>query len=121
MAKTPKPDQEPEPDPEAAARAKAERREGEKEQLLRDIAAATTNDLRAQVGYVLSHYPAARDADVRLAHLVWQIFYPEYVEGEWVRLRDMYQLPRQISITRTRATIQNAYGLFQPSASVTKL
>jgi hypothetical protein len=118
MAKTPKPDQEPEPDPEAAARAKAERREREKEQLLRDIAAATTNDLRAQVGYVLSHYPAARDADVRLAHLVWQIFYPEYVEGEWVRLRDMYQLPRQISITRTRATIQNAYGLFQPSASV---
>jgi hypothetical protein len=118
MAKTPKPGQEPEPDPEAAARTKAERREREKEQLLRGIAAATTNDLRAQVGYVLSHYPAARDSDVRLGHRVWQIFYPEYVEGEWVRLKDMYQLPRQTTITRTRATIQNAYGLFQASAEV---
>jgi hypothetical protein len=118
MAKTPKPGQEIDPDPEAAARAKAERREREKEQLLRDVAAAATNDLRAQVGYVLSHYPAARDSDVRLAHLVWQVFYPDYVDGEWVKLRDMYELPRQTTITRTRAIIQNDYGLFQASVEV---
>jgi len=116
MAKKPELSQE--SDPEAAERAKVARREREKELLLRDIAAATTNDLRAQVGWVLSHYPAARDSDVRLAHLLWQVFYPDYVEGEMVRLRDMFRLPRQITITRTRAIIQNDYGLFQASAEV---
>ncbi len=67
---------------------------------------------------MLSQYPAARDSDVRLAHLVWQIFYPDYIDGEMVRLRDMYRLPRYTTITRTRATIQNDYGLFQASAEV---
>jgi hypothetical protein len=118
MAKLKKPEQEPAPDPEAATRAKAERLEREKEQLLRAIAATSTDDLRTQVGYVLSHYPAARDSDVRLAHLVWETFYPEYIEDGRVRLEDMYRLPRQTTITRTRATIQNTYGLFQASAAV---
>ena len=106
------------PDPGAAARAKAERLEREKEQLLFDIAAATTDDIRTQVGYVLSHYPEARDSDLRLAQLVWETFYPEYIEDGFVRLDDMRHLPRQVTITRTRAIIQNDYGLFQASAQV---
>jgi len=118
MAKKPKPEQAPEPDPEAAGRAKAERLERAKARLLREIAASATNDLRAQVGYVLSHDPAARDSDVRLAQLLWKTFYPEYVDGDWVQLKHMYRLPRQVTITRTRATIQNKYGLFQASESV---
>jgi hypothetical protein len=35
-----------------------------------------------------------------------------------VRLDDMYQLPRQTSITRSRQKIQNEYGLFPASAEV---
>ncbi len=105
-------------DPEAAARAKAERLAREKEQLLLAIAAATTDDIRTQVGYVLSHYPEARDSDLRLAHLLWEIFYPDYIEDGWVRLDDMRHLPRQVTIVRTRAVIQNGYGLFQASAEV---
>jgi hypothetical protein len=107
-----------EPDPDAAARAKAERLEREREQLLLDIAAATTEDIRTQVGYVLSHYPEARDSDVRLAHRLWETFYPEYIEDGMVRLEDMFHLPREKTITRTRAKIQNEYGLFQPSGEV---
>ncbi len=68
MAKTPKPEQEPEPDHEAAAQAKAKRLARERELLLRQIAATSTEDLRAQVGYVLSLYPEARDSDLRLTH-----------------------------------------------------
>lgn len=105
-------------DPEAAARAKAERLEHEKQGLLRDIAASTTNDLRVKVGYVLNHFPPARDSDVALAHLVWETFYPEYIDDGYVRLEDMYILPRQGTISRTRAKIQNEYGLFQASAAV---
>jgi hypothetical protein len=111
-------DQQKDRDPEAEARAKAERIEREKQELLRDIAASTTNDLRAKVGYVLNHFPVARDSDVTLAHLVWETFYPEYIDGGRVRLEAMYHLPRQTTITRTRANIQNDYGLFQPSAEV---
>jgi hypothetical protein len=107
-----------ETEPDAAARAKAERLEREKEQLLLDIAAGASDDIRAKVGYVLSHYPPARDSDLRLAHLVWETFYPEYVEDGSLQLEDMFHLPREKTITRTRAKIQNEYGLFLPSAEV---
>ena len=105
-------------DPETDAREKAERIEREKQDLLREIAGAITNDLRAKVGYVLNHFPAARDSDVALAHLVWETFYPEFIDQEWVRLEDMSRLPRQTTITRTRAKIQNEYGLFQPRPDI---
>ncbi len=111
-------DEERDPDPEAKEK-KAERIEQERAQLLEDVAAAVTDDLRSQVGYILSHYPDARDSDVALAHRLWETFYPEYiVDGDRVRLADMYALPRQPTIVRTRAKIQNEYGLFQPSAEV---
>ncbi len=108
-------------DPEDRARQKAERIEREKAQLLQDIAATTTNDLRSRVAHVLNHYPAGRDSDVTLAHLVWETFYPEYIDGDRVRLDNMYRLPRQTTITRIRAKIQNEYGLFQPSEEVAGL
>ena len=99
---------------------KTARLERERERLLHDIAATSTDDLRAQIGYVLSQDPLARDSDVRLMHQVWQTFYPDLVEGEWVRFKEMYRLPRQTTIARTRATIQHDYGLFLPSAEVAK-
>ena len=99
---------------------KTARLERERERLLHDIAATSTDDLRAQIGYVLSQDPLARDSDVRLMHQVWQTFYPDLVEGEWVRFKEMYRLPRQTRIARTRATIQHDYGLFLPSAEVAK-
>jgi hypothetical protein len=64
-------------DSEAKRKAKAELIEKGKARLLEDVAATTTNDLRSKVGYILNHFPAARDSDVTLAHLVWETFYPE--------------------------------------------
>jgi hypothetical protein len=118
MAKPPKAEQEPEPDPEAVAQAKTERLARERDLLLRQIAATSTEDLRAQVGYVLSLYPEARDSDLRLTHLVWETFYSEYVDGGVLQLDEMKHLPREVTITRTRAKIQNEYQLFQASADV---
>jgi hypothetical protein len=105
-------------DPDAKKKTKAERIEQERTRLLEDVAATVTDDLRSKVGYILSHYPEARDSDVALAHRLWETFYPELIEGDRVRLDDMYALPRQNSISRVRAKIQNEYGLFQPSAEV---
>ncbi len=110
--------EEPATDPEAKHKAKAELIEREKAKLLEDVAATTTNDLRSKVGYILNHFPAARDSDVTLAHLVWETFYPDYINSDCVRLDDMYVLPRQTTMARIRAKIQNEYGLFQASAEV---
>jgi hypothetical protein len=87
---------------------KQERIERERERLLVAIADRMTNDTRAKVGYVLNHFPAARDSDIALAHHVWKTFYSDHIEaGDRVRLKDMYRLPRQTTIARTRALIQN--------------
>jgi CRISPR/Cas system-associated exonuclease Cas4 (RecB family) len=107
-----KADEQKDADPHVDAREKTARIERERQELLRDVAAATTNDLRAKVGYVLTHFPVTRDSDVALAHLIWETFYPELIDDGRVRLEDMYRLPRQTTITRTRAKIQNDYGLF---------
>lgn len=108
------------PDPEEQARQKAEDLEREKQRLLQKIAATATDDLRAKVGYVLSLYPDARNSDVTLANRLWQTFYPEYINGEYVRLDDMYRLPQPGWIARHRAKIQNEYGLFQPNETVAR-
>jgi hypothetical protein len=113
-----KADEQKDADPHVDAREKTARIERERQELLRDVAAATTDDLRAKVGYVLTHFPVTRDSDVALAHLIWETFYPELIDDGRVRLEDMYRLPRQTTISRTRAKIQNDYGLFQPSAGV---
>ena len=90
----------------------------EREQLLADIAGRLTDDLKRQVGYVLSLFPDARNSDVGLAIRVWQLFYPNELDGEWLHLDALYRLPKVTSITRVRAKIQNEYGLFAPSAEV---
>lgn len=114
-------DKQAERDPEAEARRKkTERIEQNRQKLLRDVATSTTNDLRAKVAYVLNHFPTARDSNVTLSHLVLQTFYPEYIDGDRVYLKDMYRLPRAETITRTRATIQNTYGLFQPRDEIAR-
>jgi hypothetical protein len=98
---------------------RAERIERERDALPRAVAASSTEDgLKVQVAYILNHYPDARDSDVTLANRLWQTFFPDDIEGEWVRLKALYDLPRPQTITRTRAKIQNEYQLFMPSAQV---
>jgi hypothetical protein len=97
---------------------KADRIAHEREALIHGIAVRATGDLRAKVGYILNHFPDARNSDVTLARRVWETFYPEYIDSDRVRLEDMYHLPRQTTITRTRAKIQNEYKLFRPNEEV---
>ena len=105
-------------EPTADDQAKAEKIARERERLLHNIGSTVTSDIRTQVGFVLSQFPPARDSDVALAHLVWETFYPEHIENGRVRLEDMYRIPRQTTMARIRAKIQNDYGLFQASADV---
>lgn len=97
---------------------KAARIEREKHELLQAVAASTTDDLKEQVGYILNHYPDARDSDLTLTNRLWETFFPDYLDGEYVKRTALYDLPRQTTIARTRAKIQNEYGLFLPSEEV---
>ncbi len=94
----------PEESPEEAAKAQArrERLERERDHLLADIGARLTDDLKQRVGYILNHYPDARDSDVTLAVRLWKTFHAEDIEGDYVRLNRLYRLPRVPSIVRNR-------------------
>src|SRR5947208_11628679 len=85
---------------------------------MRAIAADITGDLKSRVAYILNHYPATRDSDVALQNTLWRTFFGDHIEGEYVALKNFYDLPRPQTITRVRAKIQNDYGLFVPSAEV---
>jgi hypothetical protein len=97
----------------AAAAARQAKRERERDRLLADIASRVTNDLKQQVGYVLNHYPVCRDSDVTLALQVWKTFSEGDIEGDYIRLKALYDLARYNDIVRHRQKIQNEYGLFQ--------
>jgi|SRR5882724_1818374 len=93
---------------------RAQRLEKEKQALVAQIAGDFTGDLRSQVAYVLNHYPEARRSDKTLSIRVWETFYEERLRGGY-GLEVLYELPAQTTITRTRAKIQNEYGLFRPA------
>jgi hypothetical protein len=92
---------------------RAQRLEKEKQTLLAQIAGDFTGDLRSQVAYVLNHYPEARRSDKTLSIRVWETFYEERLHSGY-NLDVLYDLPAQTTITRTRAKLQNEYGLFRP-------
>lgn len=109
------------PLPADAERARREQLERERNELLADIAARVTDDLKRQVGYVLNLFPRTRNSDVALMLQLWKLFYPDELDGDFVSLQALYRLPKLTSITRVRAKIQNEYGLFAPSAEVQEL
>lgn len=78
--------------------------------------------LKKQVLKVLEKYPKARDSDVRLMLILWQMFYPsrihktEPVNRPYVFLTDIMDLPREDNIKRVRAIIQNVENKFLPTS-----
>ena len=99
---------------------RSQRLEKEKQVLVAQIAGDFTQDLRSQVAYVLSHYPETRRSDKTLSIRVWETFYEERLPSGY-DLAVLYDLPAQTTITRTRAKIQNEYGLFRPAEDVSEV
>lgn len=76
--------------------------------------------LKEQVLHVLKNYPKSRDSDQWLTIKIWAIFYPEYINrtdpiNPKINLIDIMELPREDTVKRTRAYIQNEEGLFPPT------
>lgn len=89
-----------------------------RQSVLDDVGASRLNTLQQKVAWILSHYPDARDSDVGLYIRFWEQFESEYLEGEYVKLKNIYRLTRPGSLTRARAKLQNEFKLFVASPEV---
>ncbi len=70
--------------------------------------------LRDKVETILREDPNARNSDVTLTILIWMRFHPEKIEGDYLLLGHLYNLPREDNIKRIRAKF-NASGKYLPT------
>ena len=92
---------------------KEERLEREKEDLLAHVASSSLSNMHHRVAWLMNHHPDTRNSDIALQIRYWRTFEKEIVNGDYVKLDDLYRLPRLNSLVRARARIQNQYRLFQ--------
>ena len=75
--------------------------------------------LKDQVEYILKTDEQSRNSDIRLTIQIWKEFYAQkvaYIEREeYVRLRDIFDLPREDNIKRIRAKFQNDLDMYIPT------
>lgn len=68
----------------------------------------------------LERYPETRNSDITLTQTLWSYYYPSKVHssasGNFIYLRDLFDLPREDHIKRIRANIQNDEHLFLPTS-----
>lgn len=72
-----------------------------------------------QVRYCLDKYPETRNSDITLTMHIWKEFYKNklgVIDGVLaIRLRDLFDLPREDNVKRVRAHIQNDLKEFVPT------
>lgn len=74
--------------------------------------------IEERVAWLLNHYPETRNSDRPLWFRYWTVFEPDGWDGRAITLEDAFRLTSPTSLTRTRAKIQNTYGLFLADAAV---
>ena len=76
-------------------------------------------NLKKQVKFVLENYPETRNSDIRLMGNIWVIFYKDMLifDGKEysVKLKNLYDLPREDNIKRIRAKLQNEEKKYLPT------
>lgn len=97
-----------------------EEKEAEKrkkgEQLWMAVQAGETKHLITKVASILNRFPETRNSDVALMTKFWEVFQGH--RGSSVSFEKLFELERLTSIARTRAKIQNEYGLFQADKKI---
>ncbi len=77
--------------------------------------------LEKQIRAVLELDTASRNSDIRLMQVIWYKFYNHLLfksfDGEQsIRIKDLYNLPREDYISRIRRKIQNDEHLYVPTS-----
>ena len=75
--------------------------------------------LKHQIEIILKDYPKSRDSDITLMIELWKVFYKDHIKktsnGDFgIYLPSLYHLPREDSVKRIRAIIQNVEGRLLP-------
>ncbi len=74
--------------------------------------------LKEQVETILEKYPECRNSDIKLTLNVWHTFYNGMISeigGEkYIKLKDLYDLPREDHIKRIRQKF-NELGMYLPT------
>lgn len=76
--------------------------------------------LTKQVLYCLEQYPETRNSDIALTIRIWQNFTDKLIWSEkssanYVKVKDLFEMPREDWVKRIRAKIQNEDKLFPPT------
>ncbi|MEH7291838.1 DUF3800 domain-containing protein [Priestia megaterium] len=91
-----------------------EEKEAEKrkkaEELWIDVQSGNTKHLITKVASILNRFPETRNSDVALMIKFWEVF--EGHKGNFISVNKLFRLERLTSVARTRAKVQNEYGLF---------
>lgn len=76
-------------------------------------------DLKSKILHCLEKYPETRNSDIKLTNAVWYEFHNDKIkridDKNYVALTDLYDLPTQESIKRTRAKL-NSEGKYMPTS-----
>lgn len=94
--------------------------ENEAAELFAKVTSFSLDTKFEKVGWILNHYPAARNSDITCLIKYWETFEPEAIEGEYISLKNLYKYTRLTTVSRARAKIQNDYKLFLASLEVQK-
>jgi hypothetical protein len=72
--------------------------------------------LQRQVETILATYPETRNSDIQLMIQLWMNYYPQLLNGRYVFLDNLFDLPREDNIKRIRAKIQNEQRVYLPTS-----
>lgn len=80
-----------------------------------------TDTLKNKVYKILKHYPKARNSDLVLTAIFWQVYFPSRMQRDengkkYIYLSDFLVLTKQSDIGRVRQIIQNVDGEFLPDS-----
>ncbi|GAB5535430.1 MAG: hypothetical protein Rubg2KO_16790 [Rubricoccaceae bacterium] len=92
-----------------------------RDELARRVSAFELNTIEHKVAWVLNVFPSARDNDTDLLIHYCKSFHSEIAGSGMIALQDLKELPALWTLSRSRRTIQNKYGLYKATEEVQRL
>jgi len=89
-------------------------------ELLSNVTSGDLKTIVDKVGWLLNHFPSARNSDVTCLIKFWQTFEPDIISNGFIKITDLYNHAKLTSVVRARAKIQNEYKIFLASPEVQK-
>ncbi len=99
---------------------KQQKLEKEKKEFLRKVLSGNLETMHEKVGFLLNTYSYTRNSDIELAWRYWRNFEAKIFNGQCITKKNLFDLTRINSISRSRARIQNEYQLFQADDIIKK-